>query len=108
MPEPKVYEFSKHIGALCVTWGTDVYMLGQKLGVDPQELLRMVNGKVMPTNAVVQGLAKELDSDVRYLEKLADEIGMDLTQRLAAKSGTDTQGVRHQIGSPSPRQIDSR
>jgi hypothetical protein len=77
MPEPKVYEFSKHIGALCVTRGTDVYKLGPKLGMDPMELLRMINGKVVPTKAVVQGLARELDSDVRYLEKLAEEIRKD-------------------------------
>jgi hypothetical protein len=28
MAGPKVYEFSKHIGALCATRGTDVYKLG--------------------------------------------------------------------------------
>jgi hypothetical protein len=33
------------------------------------------SGKVMPTKAVISGLARELDSDVRYLEKLAEEIG---------------------------------
>jgi hypothetical protein len=74
MPEPKVYEFSRHIGALCVTRDTNVYKLGVKLGVDPTELLRMINGKIMPTKAVISGLARELDSDVRYLEKLAAEI----------------------------------
>jgi hypothetical protein len=38
------------------------------------ELLRMINGKTVPTKAVIAGLAKELDSDVRYLTKLAAEI----------------------------------
>lgn len=38
MPQPKVYEFSKHIGPLCVTRDTDVYKLGARLGVDPLEL----------------------------------------------------------------------
>lgn len=33
MPEPKVYEFSKRIGELCVTRGTDVYKLGAKLNI---------------------------------------------------------------------------
>jgi hypothetical protein len=33
-----------------------------------------LTGKVTPTQAVISGLAKELDSDVRYLEKLAAEI----------------------------------
>jgi hypothetical protein len=45
MPEPKVYEFSKHIGALCVQRDTNVHKLGAKLGMDPMELLRMINGK---------------------------------------------------------------
>jgi transcriptional regulator with XRE-family HTH domain len=74
MPEPKVYEFSKHIGALCVTRDTNVHKLGAKLGIDPMELLRMVNGKVVPTKAVLVGLAKELGSDLSNLTKLAAEI----------------------------------
>ena len=79
MPEQKVYEFSKHIGALCATRGTDVYKLGAKLNIDPAELLRMINGRTKPTKAVINGLAWELDSDVRYLEKLADEVRKDLS-----------------------------
>lgn len=78
MPEPKVYAFSQHIGALRVTRETNVHKLGAKLGVNPRELLRMINGKVVPTKAVITGLARELDSDVRYLEKLAEEIRSDL------------------------------
>jgi hypothetical protein len=38
----------------------------------------MINGKVVPTEAVIQGLAKGLNSDVRYLEKLAEEIQKEL------------------------------
>jgi hypothetical protein len=34
----------------------------------------MINGYVVPTKAVIAGLAKELDSDPRYLGKLAAEI----------------------------------
>jgi hypothetical protein len=74
MPEPKVYEFSKHICALCATRGTDVFILGAKLGTDPMELLQMINGKVMPTRAVINGLAKELHSNVSLLTKVATEI----------------------------------
>jgi hypothetical protein len=77
MPEPKIYEFSKHIGALCVKRDTNVQKLGASLSIDPTELLRMINGEVLPTKAVVQGLARELDSDVRYLEKLVEEIRKD-------------------------------
>jgi hypothetical protein len=78
MPDPKVYEFSKHICALCVTRGTDVFRLGAKLGIDPMELLQMIKGKGVPTRAVIRGLAKELHSDPRYLEQLAEEISKDL------------------------------
>jgi hypothetical protein len=35
----------------------------------------MINGRTKLTKAVIAGLAKELDSDPRYLEKLAAEIG---------------------------------
>jgi hypothetical protein len=74
MPEPKVYEFSRHICALVATRGTDVFLLGAKLGMDPMELLQMINGKVAPTRAVISGLAKQLDSNVSLLTKLAAEI----------------------------------
>jgi hypothetical protein len=49
-----VYEFSRHISALCAARGKDVFMLGRKLGVDPLELLRMINGKVTPTSGSYQ------------------------------------------------------
>jgi hypothetical protein len=58
----------------CVNRGTDVFKLGAKLGMDPIELLRMINGKVVPTKAVISGLAKELHSNVSLLTKLAAEI----------------------------------
>jgi hypothetical protein len=38
----------------------------------------MINGRAVPTRAVPVGLAKELDSDPRYLEKLSAEIRKDL------------------------------
>jgi hypothetical protein len=34
----------------------------------------MINGRVKPAKAVALCLARELDSDVRYLEKLAGEM----------------------------------
>jgi hypothetical protein len=74
MPEPKVNEFSNHICALCATRGTDVFRLGAKLGIDPMELFQMINGKVVPTKAVISGLAKELHSNVSLLTKLATEV----------------------------------
>jgi hypothetical protein len=74
MPEPKVCEFSKHIADLCATRGTDVFKLAAKLGTDPIELLQMISGNVVPTKAVISGLAKELHSNVSLLTKLAAEI----------------------------------
>jgi hypothetical protein len=74
MPEPKVCEFSKHIADLCATRGTDVFKLAAKPGMDPTELLRMINGKGVLTRAVIRGLAKELHSNVSLLTKLAAEI----------------------------------
>jgi hypothetical protein len=74
MPERKDYEFSRLVGALCVRAHTNVVKLGKKLEIDPAELLQMFNGYVVPTKAVIAGLARELDSDVHYLEKLAAEI----------------------------------
>jgi hypothetical protein len=74
MPESKVYEFSQHICALCAARSTDVFRLGAKLGVDPMELLQMINGKVVPTRAVISGMAKQLRSNVSLLTKLAAEI----------------------------------
>jgi hypothetical protein len=38
------------------------------------ELLRMINGKAVPSKAVVARLARELDSYRAYLQKLAAEI----------------------------------
>jgi hypothetical protein len=51
--------------------GTDVFKLAAKLGIDPMELLQMINGKNVPTGAVISGLAKELHSNVSLLTKLA-------------------------------------
>jgi transcriptional regulator with XRE-family HTH domain len=73
-PAMPPYTFSTHVGALCVTRDTNVHKLGEKLGIDPMELLRMINGKVVPTKQVIAGLSRELDSDESYLIKLANEI----------------------------------
>jgi hypothetical protein len=54
--------------------GTDLLRLGTKLCIDPMDLLQMINGKVVPTRAVISGLAKELDSNVSLPTKLAAEI----------------------------------
>jgi transcriptional regulator with XRE-family HTH domain len=57
---------------------TNFHKLAAALRVDPMDLLRMINGRSSPSKAIVAGLATELDSDPRFLEKLADEIRKDL------------------------------
>lgn len=42
--------------------------LGPRLGTDPAELLRMINGRVVPTKHVIAGLARELNIDPSYLQ----------------------------------------
>jgi hypothetical protein len=74
-----IHRFSIYVGNLCVTRGTDIFKLGAKLGVGPIEVLRMINGKVAATKAVIQGFAKQRGSDPRSLEKLAEEIRKDLS-----------------------------
>jgi hypothetical protein len=52
MPEPNVYEFSKHIGAICVRANKNLHTLDAALGINPMLLLRMINGREAPTKAV--------------------------------------------------------
>jgi hypothetical protein len=71
---PKSNVFSKHIGALCIQKGTTVDKLAEQLKMEPEELLGMIDGRLAPTKQVIAELAKALDADVQYLEKLAEEI----------------------------------
>jgi ribosome-binding protein aMBF1 (putative translation factor) len=70
----RVSEFTKHVGDLCTRRELDIHRLAERLTMDPTELLKMINGRLMPTNLVLSGLARELHTDLRYLEKLADEV----------------------------------
>jgi hypothetical protein len=74
MPQRKDYEFRRLVGALCIRAHTNVVKLGKTLGIDPAELFQLISGHVVPSKAVIAGLARELDSDVRYLKKLVAEI----------------------------------
>jgi hypothetical protein len=78
MPPTRVYAFPDYIREFCVKRRTNVHALGAKLGVDALELLKMIDGRVVPTKAALGELAKEVDSDTRYLEKLAEKIRKDL------------------------------
>jgi hypothetical protein len=52
--------------------------LADKLKIDVIDLMRQCNGKVPPSKALVKGLAKGLDIDESFLEKLAVEVRKDL------------------------------
>jgi transcriptional regulator with XRE-family HTH domain len=72
------YAFSTHIGAACFRQMRTFQDLAEKLNMDLAELMRLCNGKVSPAKALVKGLAKELDIDESFLEKLAAEVRKDL------------------------------
>jgi hypothetical protein len=42
------------------------------------ELMRQCNGQAPPSKALVKGLAKELDIDESFLNRLAEEVRKDL------------------------------
>jgi transcriptional regulator with XRE-family HTH domain len=52
--------------------------LADKLGMDVTDLMRRSNAKAPPSKALIKGLARELDINESYLEKLADEVRKDL------------------------------
>jgi hypothetical protein len=74
MSERRVSDFTKYVGTLLSRRQVEIYPLSRRLDIDPTELLRMINGIATPTKAVIAGLARELDTDVRHLEKLADDV----------------------------------
>lgn len=55
---------------MCTRWRLHLYQLRQRLDVDPASLLNRINAKCPPTQKVLNGLAKELDVDLRYMEEL--------------------------------------
>jgi transcriptional regulator with XRE-family HTH domain len=76
MPESKYkppYEFCTHIGAACARPD-----LADKLGMDVTDLMTQCNGKVVPSKALIKGLAKELGIDESFLNRLADQVRNDL------------------------------
>jgi len=72
------YPFSTHIGAACNKQMKTFHDLAQRLGMDMIDLMLQCNGKVPPSKALVKGLAKELDIDESFLNRLADEVRKDL------------------------------
>jgi hypothetical protein len=43
-----------------------------------RDLMRQCNAKARPSKALVKGLARELDIDESFMEKLAEEVRKDL------------------------------
>jgi transcriptional regulator with XRE-family HTH domain len=81
MPDQKYkppYAFSTHIGTVCAQKSRTFQDLAEKLKMDVTDLMRQCNGKVSPSKALVKGLAKELDIDESFLNRLADEVRKDL------------------------------
>ena len=54
--------------------GTDVFTLAAKLGMDPIELLRMINGKGVPTRQLSGVCRRSSTAMFSLLTKLAAEI----------------------------------
>jgi hypothetical protein len=49
--------------------------------MDITDLMRQCNGKVSPSQALVKGLAKELEIDESFLNRLAEEVRKDLDSK---------------------------
>ena len=80
MPDSKYkpYEFSTHVGAACARKMRTFVDLAEKLKMPVEDLMRQCNGKTSPSKALVKGVARELDIDESFLEKLAAEVRKDL------------------------------
>lgn len=78
MPEPKLYTFSTHIGAACARKMRTFQDLAEKLRMPVEDLMRQCNGKVSPSKALIKGLARELDIDESFLNRLAEEVRKDV------------------------------
>ena len=72
------YQFSTQIRAACAKQLRTFSDLAEKLKMDVTDLMRQCNGKVSPSKALVKGLAKELEIDESYLNRLAKEVRKDL------------------------------
>jgi ribosome-binding protein aMBF1 (putative translation factor) len=82
MPDPKPYrppyQFSVTIGETCNRKIRNFVDLAEKLKMPVEDLMRQANGHASPSKAPVRGLARELDINESYLEKLAEEVRKDL------------------------------
>jgi hypothetical protein len=72
------YAFSVTVGETCARKMRNFQDLAEKQKMPVEDLMRQANGHASPSKALVKGLAKELEIDESYLEKLAAEVRKDL------------------------------
>jgi ribosome-binding protein aMBF1 (putative translation factor) len=72
------YAFSTRIGTACCEQSRTFTDLAEKLKMNALDLMRQCNGHASPSKALVKGLAKELEINESFLEKLAEEVRKDL------------------------------
>jgi ribosome-binding protein aMBF1 (putative translation factor) len=65
------------IGAACAKQFRTFADLAEKLKMPVEDLMRQCNGKVPPSKVLVKGLAKELDIDESFLNRLAEDVRKD-------------------------------
>ncbi len=74
-PYKPPYAFSVTIGEACNRKIRNFVDLAEKLKMPVEDLMRQANGHASPSKVLVKALAKELDINESYLEKLAEECG---------------------------------
>jgi transcriptional regulator with XRE-family HTH domain len=94
------YTFSTHIGTAWCQQSRTFTDLAEKLKMNVMDLMRQFNGQVPPSKALVKGLARELDIDERYLEKLAEE-GLGVARARLSSSLSTPKGINLTISCPS-------
>jgi hypothetical protein len=77
-PYKPPYAFSVTIGENCARKMRTFVDLADKLKMDVTVLMKQCNGHASPSKALVKGLARELEIDEGFLEKLAAEVRKDL------------------------------
>jgi hypothetical protein len=78
---PQLYGFSTVIGEACARQFITFQDLAERLHTDVVDLMRQANAKIPASRALVIGLAKELDINESFLDKLAEEVRKDLAPK---------------------------
>jgi hypothetical protein len=74
---PRPFSFSTFVASACAYKKRNFFDLATSLNMPVGELLLQCNGHAAPSKALMNGLAKKLDIDVGFLERLADEVRKD-------------------------------